>query len=292
MKSVIILQLCLDRKQAMDATPFQNVNLSAHGKNCSDVLCVLPVCVNWKLRWLANSRNKPTQENKRNRLTSDAHSDRDEKLQRSEICKETASITNFSSSEDRNDETLKHLLEELEDFEEDFQIGKDDLRYSLPSLPDPQHGDPLLSSDSVISWNQLLNHQLPCDLMQVRETRKTSAQQLSNNVEAPSHKKRAALEVLPEKSAAMYSDIDFPTLDLEKFIPMDRYVRPTYNKQEPRKYRLAEQPNNTSKLFGVLSEILRLFELPMSRDVEIFYIEVLQRALAEIRRKRVLSLKH
>ena len=328
----------------MDASAFK-VNLLAHGKNCSDKFCVLPLCVNWKL---ACSRNNSPPTNKRNRnTTGDDDSRRNGKLQRNAACKELTLLDKTSQdSEDYDDEKLKKLLEDLEDLEEDVKTGKYDFQYSLIDtsgdasqnanlLANQSKQDdlqPLIPSDqSATSWNQLsTDHQLPYGIsntvldINVCQTKKATTQVLTK-AELYTHKETSVLEVLPDISTVNCTETDF----LEQFIPIDPYVCPVrmkepiasnyenawsniqgtvrdpststaieeivqrlkYNKQElhemksrPKELPKA-QPDNTNKLFGILSEILRLFEGPTTVDLEVFYIRVLQKALEEIRGK-------
>ena len=326
----------------MNASTFK-VNLSAHGKNCSDKSCVLPLCVNWKL---GCSRNNSPPTNKRNRQTSDDDRRRNGKLQRNSICKELTLLGNKSQgSEDHHDETLTKLLEELEDFEEDVKTGQRDFQYSLIDPPPgaasqnanllanqskQQEDLQLIPSDqTTVSWNQLsTDQQLPYGIsntildIKVCQTEEATTQLLTK-AQPYTHKKSSAFEVLPDKSTGNCAETDF----LEQFIPMDPYVCPASikepttanyknawsndqgpmrdpststaieeivqrlknNEQELQemKHRPRElpkaQPNNTNKLFGILSEILRLFEGPMSVDLEVFSIRILQKALEEIR---------
>ena len=324
----------------MNTSAFK-VNLSAHGKNCSDRFCVLPQCVNWKLLTVCSRNNSPPA-NKRNRQNNDDDSRRNGKLQRNTICKELTPLDN--KSQDHDDETLKKLLEDLEDFEEDVKTGKRDFQYSLidpPSVPASQNANLLAnqskqedlqlipSDQSAVSWNQLsTDQQLPYGISntildikvcQIEE----ATTQLLTKAQPYTHKKSTALEVLPDKSTENCAETDF----LEQFIPIDPYVCPASmkepitvsykntwsNDQGPMREPLTStaieeivqrlknneqelqdtknrpkelpkaQPNNTNKLFGILSEILRLFEGPMSVDLEVFSIRILQQALEKIR---------
>lgn len=317
--------LSFDTSRIMNASALK-VNLSAHGENCSDKFCVLPQCVNWKLKTCCRNNSPPT--NKRNRQNNDDDSRRNGKLQRNTICKELTPLDNKSQgSEDHDDETLKKLLEDLDDFEEYVRTGKRDFQYSLidpPSGPASQNANLLAnqskqedlqlmpSDQSAVSWNQLSTDQQPpygisntiLD-MKVCQTEEATTQLLTK-AQPYTHKKSPALEILTGNCA----ETDF----LEQFIPMDPYVCPAIMKEpitmrEPStstaieeivqrlkndKQGLQEmknrpeelpnaQPNNTNKLFGILSEILRLFEGPMSVDLEVFSIRILQQALEDIR---------
>jgi len=317
------------------------VNLASHGKYCPDPFCVLPLCVNEKLR--ASSRNKPTQKNKRGRVTSGIDGHRNGKLQRSELYKDAKLLSQAHLSEDHDDETLSQLLEELEDLEKYFQSGKGDFQCSLngPSGAASQNANPslnhteqkdfqLLPLDPTVSLSQLGNQQpsyamnSPVSEKRICPTREATVHFLTED-EFYTDEKISAWKFVPRKPTATFAESDDLNLDPEQFISMDPYLCPSSvkkhdteaesawsgdqtikiqsastaieeiasspedNKEELRetkkrpKQQRQKQPNNTNKLFGILSEILRMLEDPTSVDLEAFYVQVLQKALTEIR---------
>lgn len=164
-------------------------------------------------------------------------------------------------------------------------------------------------SDSALPSNQARNleplHAVSNTLLE------TQLSQTKKPTEKIFSQMSTALEVPPDKSMANYMGTDSLELDLEEFIPMDLSLQLTENctigkclqnddsdavngslrglkvnkgGHHDKKSRSVEQPNN---LFRVLSEMMRLFELPMSRDLEASYVEVLEMALAEIHRQRL-----
>ena len=302
----------------MNTSKFK-VNLAAHGKNCSDLRCVLPVCVNWRL---ANSHKNLKPNNKRNWDTSEGDSGRsDGKLQRGEASSKVEPQTQSGSSENHDYETLKNLLDDLEDLDDLIQSGhqdefrpfkgtatlKTDLLLNHSNQEDLHHLPP-----DAASWNQPAN-QLPSYPFSKKENRPTTQNRYENS---------SAFPFLSNDSVARYNESDFSLqLDPESFTPMAPYVanmtsngasfdgQDCYNgkiqspstvvenivfslKESSRQLRggtscpkkpLDEPASKSNRLFGILSEILQMFEDPMSVDLEAFYVQVLQKALTDIK---------
>lgn len=225
-------------------------SLAAHAKNCSDVLCVLPECVNRKL---ASSRfgNQAKQTNKRNRLTSDTDSRKDGKLHRSEVSKDVMLPIQSHPSQDDGDETLKQLLDELEDFKKDFQGSKAELQCSLvgpfddaSQVANPlfnhisQEGFQLPPSDGVTAcWSQSGSQQLQyasCEPAHKTTTceAKESSVKFSPKTELFTDEKISTLGLCLEQSKANCTESDFHHFDVEQFIPMDPYVECSSSRNE------------------------------------------------------------
>ena len=269
------------------------VNLASHGKYCPDPFCVLPLCVNEKLR--ASSRSKPTQRNKRSRVGSGIGGHRNEKLQRSELYKDAKLLSQAHLSEDKDDETLSQLLEELEDLDKYFQSGKGDFECSLngPGGASSQNANPplnhtkqkdfqLLPLDPTVCLSQLGNQQLPYAMNDLN----LDPEQFipMDPYLCPSSVKKHDTEAEGAWSGDQIIKIQSASTAIEEIAsgPEDNKEELRETKKRPKQQR-QKQPNNTNKLFGILSEILRMLEDPMSVDLEAFYVQVLQKALTEIR---------
>ena len=165
--------------------------------------------------------------------------------------------------------------------------------------------DPAIFSNEVRNLEPLHAVSNPPLEIQLPQTKKPALKNFSQM--------STALEVPTDKSMAHYMGTDSLELDPGEFIPMDPYVSLKSTKNctigkrlqngdsndvdgslrglkvnkvghHDKKSRSVEKPNN---LFRVLSEIMRMFELPMSRDLEASYCQVLEMALAKIRRQRL-----
>lgn len=299
----------------MDSSPLLKFTdlLSSHGENCSDEMCILPQCVNWKLK-LAKSSNKPPNHIKSNRSPIGCH---DGKCANEEFpCKvETSGET----------AVLKQLVEDLMELEDiDFPSCFEESFSDKAS----QDGFPEFNKDGFpISWNpQRDQHQLPIEVTtnngevrmpcRVGQGMRSEVPLQSNTCVRKGHgvaqfpdktemlitarMKSQRQEIGGDKPTGNYLELGSLAPELETFIPIDVYLNPsgmTENtaaengekkpcpkEREPIEEAAKAKHSNIKKLFGILAEILGLFEgHHFSEDLEAFSVEVLQRALAELR---------
>lgn len=276
------------------------LNLNAHGINCPDPRCVLPICVNLKLQATRHA-NSP-QRDKQNRHASEDTSCRSVNRQRSGNCKESLPLTQSVLAHNAEEQ----LLKELKDFERVFQnqnVEFDSTFLESLGIARP-NVNPLLGHTGREDWNNVGSQQVPhpTDYDPILDMEMNTASQFPANAE-------------PDKSISdLNEDLQLPSY-LEQFGPLSPYVvalekeddkttkrtkhdhhdiatefppgfnaiKGTVNSLEDSKKELSGlQFKETNKLFGILSEILRMFECPMSADIEAFYVQTLQKALKEI----------
>ena len=291
------------------------LNFDAHGINCSDTRCVLPVCVNWKLS--TRHVNSP-QVDKQDRHTADT-SLRSVSQQRSGDCKESLSLNQSVLAHDAEEQ----LRKDLEHFERVFQSQRDEFQSTfLESLGITQpNANALHGHTGQEDWNNVGSQQVPQvpDYDPILDMGMNIASQFPENAEQI-YEKGSTFKASP------HSSISDPIEDsqlfsyFEQFVQMNPYVVASEEKEnktakrtkrdhhhhydvtgkiptagsnaiketsslEDNKEQLCRLPFKekcTNKLFGILSEILRMFESPMSADLEAFYVQILQKALKDI----------
>ncbi|XP_078371159.1 uncharacterized protein LOC144654813 [Oculina patagonica] len=275
-------------------------NLNAHGMNCPDPRCVLPICVNVKLQ--ATRHTNSPQRDKQNRHANEDTSRRSVNRQRSGDCKESLPLVQSVLAHN----TEEQLLKELKDFERVFQNQKDQFDSSfLESLGITQPNiNPLLDHTGREDWNNVGSQQVP----HATEYDPILDMEMNNDLQFPANSE-------PDKSISDPSEDLQPSSYLEQFGPMSPYavalekeedktakrtkhdhhdmatefppgsnaIKGIVSSLEDSKKQLrGHQFKESNKLFGILSEILRMFECPMSADLEAFYVQTLQKALKEI----------
>ena len=308
----------MDQRQNPFTSALQkSLDYAAHGSNCSDTRCVLPVCVNFKL---ATRHSNTPHKDKQNR-----HAGGDT----SYIAVDSWQISKASKEMSLNQAVLDHdvekqLLEDLEEFEKIFesriadfgdQVGFKDpfeigqQRNSLPtyttqgdcqvrrqasrekkgshqpnvtdygpifntsrrtiftspavptvgSIPDSSE-DPLLPN----YYEQFMRMDQNSDCVHMTAKRTRTHQDMMPADTAIMEKTAASIKGTTEQPQGI------PTSFPGSLSPAPPEVE-------------GIQPKPTNKMFGVLAEILRMFEKPMSAEVEAFFVQVLQKALKEIK---------
>lgn len=294
------------------------LNFDAHGRNCSDRRCVLPPCVNWKL---SIGHASPPKKDKKTHCTNEDTSGQGVSQLRSGGCKESLSQNQTILAHNAGHE---QLLEELKEFERVFQSKKDQFDSSfLEALGIPQpNAYPLRGQGD---WKNIGIQQVPhiTDYEPLLDKPMNAASCFPVNAEQTC-KTGSTFEVPPDKSDSTEDPLCLSHLD--QFIAMDSYVvgpaeeerntakrtrrdrkdiaseLPTgsntiketvssleVNNREKKNRGSKSKSKDTNKLFGILSEILRMFESPMSAEREAFYVQILQKALKEIQNAVVLN---
>lgn len=289
------------------------LNFNAHGRNCSDPRCVLPLCVNWKL---SIGHASPPKKDKQTRHTNEDTTGQGVCRSRSGECKEALFQNQTVLA---HDAVHEQLLEELKEFERVFQSKKDQFESSfLEALGIHQPNVyPLRGQDD---WKNIGLQQVPhiIDYEPLLDKQMNAASRFPVNAEQTCMT-GYTFDVPPDKSVSDSTEDPLCLSHLDQFIAMDSYVvglakeerntakrtrqdhkdfasqLPTGSNTIKETVSSLEENNckeknrglkckskDTNKLFGILSEILRMFESPMSAEREAFYVQVLQKALREI----------
>ena len=286
------------RQNPFNSALQKNLDYAAHGSNCSDTRCVLPVCVNFKL---ATRHSNTPHKDKQNR-----HAGGDT----SYIAVDSWQISKASKEMSLNQAVLDHdvdkqLLEDLEEFEKFFESRIADF------------GDQVGFKDSFEIGQQ--RNSLPtyttqgdCQVLGQASREKKGSQPNVTDYGPIFNTSRRTIFTSPAVPTvgSIPDSSEDPLLPnyYEQFMRMDQNSdcvhmtakrTRTHQDMMPADTAIMEktaasikgtteqpqgiQPKPTNKMFGVLAEILRMFEKPMSAEVEAFFVQVLQKALKEIK---------
>lgn len=291
-----------------------------HGKSCSDALCVLPQCVNFKLQ---TRHINPPQKDKQSNVDG-----RDKAS--SETAVNTRQNNNGGKLMSLNRAILDHdaekqLLDDIEEFERILEGQKVDLgpqpnfrnRFEIDqqnsSPPYAAREDcqiptqtnslpPYISRDDVqfprqISSEKARKHQPdppeyddlfkrggatfkePCDLIHSTESDENPLifsyyEQFMSTDEF----------AVPQKTSQGGHTAKRTRTDFATTISTTNVEKTSCHIPGTTEQLLGMQREPARKVFGVLSQILHLFEKPMSAEVEAFFVHVLQKALRDIRK--------
>ena len=272
---------------------FQFTDLSTHVQNCSNDECILPTCVNWKLNVAKSCHKKPQQHKKRERSTieSDARNKK-EKLQHDKELDEATAL----------------LFEDLEELMK-RDLGKRRLS-CLAAETDAKNS-------FHVSQNNPGCNQLHTGVDNNANLTLNSQQNKSDEfVQSPLDKLVAVPPGMsPFESTARFLETQFFPLEKDKFIPVDyfSYRRPSSrtaattatteateklpfictvkdnklpheDESKLKKQASIIKSTNAKRLWGILAQILQIVEeASVSEDSEAFCVEVLQKALAELK---------
>lgn len=289
------------------------LNLAAHGINCADTRCVLPFCVNLKLTTWHN--NAPQNRNH--------HTSEEEDCK--EVFPTQSGVLDHATEQQLLQELdeFQRIVESQKCDDPEFQSSFIEYLGIIPPNGNPllahtgQDDFQLRASKGTAScnWNKAGNQLVP-------HVTNNYVPTLDMEVETFISLSTDAERLAPPGKSISESTEDLAHLShLEQFMPMDSYLSAVSDKKEgmttkrtrnddhqdigakipppptgaakktvgsrqDHKEQLGgKQPKNPNKLFGILADILRMFENPMSAELEAFYLHVLQGALKEIQSK-------
>lgn len=244
------------------------VNPAEHGENCSDLSCPLPMCVNWRLQKFRRG-NRPQKDKQRGPPRAGSKRNRHEHLQTREFFDKDSRAPFCTTDDNEEGRLMEQLLVDLEEIQNDFQGATG--------------SDPIGPLEAILKWPSLPSGMGALCHPQANQAHKPVIDFLSSE---PSN---------PADSGCLLQDP-------EQFISLDSYVT---NKPNPLPFtppaavmestdqRLGKMsipgeqplqaPNKSCKLFGILSEIFKMFEEPTTAHLQTIYEQVLQRALREIK---------
>lgn len=245
------------------------MNLATHGENCSDLSCPLPMCVNWRLQ-KSRRGNHPQKDKQRGLPRAGSKRNRHEHSQTREFFDKERHAPICITDDGEEGTFLEQLLIDLEEIQNDVQGATG--------------GDPMGPLEAILNWPSL-----PSGMGALCHPPTNQAHQSVF----------AFLPSEPSNPANSRCQLQDP----EQFISLHSYVTnkpnpppftaPGIAVMEPKEQRqgkmsiLSEQPmqapNKSCKLFGILSEIFKMFEEPTTAHLHTIYEQVLQRALGEIK---------
>ena len=245
------------------------VNLAKHGENCSDLSCPLPICVNWRLQKIRLG-NHPQKDKQRRLPRAGSKRNRHEHLQTREFFDKEHHAPLCITDDNEEERLMEQLLVDLEEIQNDVQGATG--------------GDPMVPLEAILNWPSL-----PSGMGALCHPPTNQAHQ-------------SVFAFLPSQPSNP-ADSGCLLPDPEQFISLDSYVT---NKPNPPPFTAPaiavmesteqsqvkmsipgvqplEAPNKSCKLFGILSEIFKMFEEPATAHLQTIYEQVLQRALREIK---------
>lgn len=241
----------------------KRLDWAEHGMNCSDDLCVLPVCINWKAFRQAIARQNGRQTQDMHTRSKDANQHKSG-LVRGHI----------------NDEQFLQFQREVQEFERvQFNISEYlAVKPNVNPLQVYQAVDKVGSQQvsQVTSYGPMQDIEKPTipnfDLEQFVS--------IDSFVVPPEKKEDIKNDKCPQNDHA----------DIQTEFPVGPSVlKETVCSQKESKEQLQGiQAKGTNKIFGILSEILHVLEAPMSAELEAFCIQVLQKAHKDIQNKSLL----
>ena len=243
------------------------VNLAKHGENCSDLSCPLPICVNWRLQKIRLG-NHPQKDKQRGLPRAGSKRNRHEHLQTREFFDKQHHAPLCITDDNEEERLMEQLLVDLEEIQNDVQGATG--------------GDPMAPLEAIPNWPSL---------------------PLGAPCHPPTNQAHQPVFAFFPSQPSNPADSGCLLPDLEQFIPLDPYVT---NKPNPSPFTVPafavrestdqsrvkmsipgeqplQAPNKSCKLFGILSEIFRMFEEPATAHLQTIYEQVLQRALREIK---------
>lgn len=245
------------------------VNLAKHGENCSDLSCPLPICVNWRLQ-KSRRGNHPQNDKQRGLPRAGSKRNRHEHLQTREFFNKEHHAPLCITDDNEEGRLMEQLLVDLEEIQNGFQGATG--------------GDPMGPSGAILNWPSL-----PCGIGGLCHPPANQAHQ-------------PVFAFLPSQSSNP-ADSGCQLPDPEQFISLHSYVTnkpnpppftapaiPVMESTAQRQGKMSipgeqplQAPNKSCKLFGILSEIFKMFEEPTTAHLHTIYEQVLQRALGEIK---------
>ncbi|XP_022801263.1 uncharacterized protein LOC111338957 [Stylophora pistillata] len=305
----------------MSSTPvFQkNLEYGVHGKNCEDIFCVLPQCVNFKLQ----TRNvSSSRKDKPNNHATGASGDRTASVLQNNNGSNTVSL-NQAILDNNAEKKLLDDIAEIERFLEGqmgdtgpqpcfygrFDIDEQNL---LPPYTSKEDFQVSQQTDSLHRYNPKRDSQTPSETAR-------NHQPYSRDYGAEFERKGYNL-VKPSNSVAGRNTESaenplFPSY-YETFTSTDQFTVPLKKSEGIHAAKRSRKDPSVTKpmlvpttivqgrtachlsgarqfpciqskpsrmAFGVLTQIMHMFEKPMSADVEAFFVHVLQKALIEMR---------
>lgn len=300
-----------------------SLDYDVHGKNCADIFCVLPQCVNFKLR---------------TRHVSTSRKDKPDSQACGASADTTANILQLqNSNNDSNVASLgraildhdaeKQLLDELEEYERFLErqvadmapqpgfsgcFGIEKQTTSFPLYNPKEDCQVPRQTDSLHCYSPKRDGQTPGETAR-------NHQPYSRDYGAKFEGRRSTF-MKPSNSAVRLnkeSDEDpfFPSF-YEQFASIDQFTVPVKRSGDIHAAKRTRKDSSMTKtmpvpafivgkktachfssaseqflgthsdpsrmVFGILAQILHMFEKPMSAEAETFFVHVLQKALREI----------
>lgn len=228
------------------------VNLAKHGENCSDLSCPLPICVNWRLQKIRLA-NHPQKDKQRGLPRAGSKRNRHEHLQTREFFDKEHHAPLCITDDNEEERLMEQLLVDLEEIQNDVQGATG--------------GDPMVPLEAILNWPSLPSGMGP-------------------RCHPPTNQAHQSVFAFLPSQPSNPADSGCLLPDPEQFISLDSYVT---NKPNPPPFTAIpgeqplQAPNKSCKLFGILSEIFKMFEEPATAHLQTIYEQVLQRALREIK---------
>lgn len=277
----------------MSSTPvFQkNLEYGVHGKNCEDIFCVLPQCVNFKLQ----TRNvSSSRKDKPNNHATGASGDTTASVLQNNNGSNAVSL-NQAILDNNAEKKLLDDIAEIERFLEGqmgdtgpqpcfygrFDIDEQNLLPPYTSKEDIQVSQ---QTDSLRRYNPKRDSQTPGETARNHQpySRDYGAEfeRKGYNLVKPSNS--VPLKKSEGIHAAKRSRKD-PSVTKPMLVPTTIVQGRTACHLSGARQFPSIQSKPSRMAFGVLTQIMHMFEKPMSADVEAFFVHVLQKALIEMR---------